>query len=422
MPSTSTNKRLPFFIAGHAHELVLAPRRLRAFAREQRAWWRTMTSPSVVASAGAAERLREAHARFDAAMVEHTSGSVLAMEMFGLLYRLAAESGEHGLEAELATGYGDLEEAALVADLWAVSRGDLPLEEFIVHHGFHGPEEGQLQSVSWRENSAPLATLLERYRELPESEWPAATARTQVAARRRAEATLLTHLPRRRRGRAKLVLRLARVYIPLREVGKAAFLMAIDVARSAARARGTELVAQGLLDDPEDAWFLTLDELTDAAPPDARERVAERRARHARYQKQALPRAWVGEPTPVDETMHRARPTELATTRLQGVAIVPGVVEARARVALDCSAALKIQPGEVLVCRTTDPSWAPVFPLAGALVIDIGGPMSHGAIVARELGTPCVIATGHGTEMVPDGALVRVDAGQGVLEVLEQPS
>ena len=77
-----------------------------------------------------------------------------------------------------------------------------------------------------------------------------------------------------------------------------------------------------------------------------------------------------------------------------------------------------IEPGEILVCHTTDPSWAPYFLVASALVIDVGGPLSHGAIVARELGVPCVINTTVGTAQLVSGDVLRVDGGTGRVEVL----
>jgi pyruvate,orthophosphate dikinase len=77
-----------------------------------------------------------------------------------------------------------------------------------------------------------------------------------------------------------------------------------------------------------------------------------------------------------------------------------------------------IAPGEILVCRTTDPGWASVMMLASALVIDIGGPISHGAIVARELGIPCVIGTRDGTAQLRTGDRLRVDGARGEVTVL----
>jgi pyruvate,water dikinase len=76
-----------------------------------------------------------------------------------------------------------------------------------------------------------------------------------------------------------------------------------------------------------------------------------------------------------------------------------------------------LNPGDVLVCRTTDPSWGPLFFIASALVIDIGGAMSHGAIIARELGLPCVIGTETGTTTLTDGQLILVDGDTGVVRV-----
>ncbi len=79
-----------------------------------------------------------------------------------------------------------------------------------------------------------------------------------------------------------------------------------------------------------------------------------------------------------------------------------------------------LEPGEVLVCRFTDPSWTPVMMIAAGLLIDIGGPASHGAIVARELGVPCVIGTNDGTARIRTGDLVRLDGTAGTVTVLKR--
>ena len=103
---------------------------------------------------------------------------------------------------------------------------------------------------------------------------------------------------------------------------------------------------------------------------------------------------------------------------LSGVAGAPGAVEGTARVVVDPFDAEPLEPGEILVCRFTDPSWAPLFSLAEALVIDIGAAASHGAIVARELGVPCVIGTGDGTRRIRSGDRLRVDGSAGRVEIL----
>jgi phosphoenolpyruvate synthase/pyruvate phosphate dikinase len=107
---------------------------------------------------------------------------------------------------------------------------------------------------------------------------------------------------------------------------------------------------------------------------------------------------------------------------LSGVAGSPGRVEGTARVVVDPFDAEPLEPGEILVCRFTDPSWAPLFSLADALVIDIGAAASHGAIVARELGVPCVIGTGDGTRRIRNGDRLKVDGSAGRVEIVARAS
>jgi pyruvate,water dikinase len=95
-----------------------------------------------------------------------------------------------------------------------------------------------------------------------------------------------------------------------------------------------------------------------------------------------------------------------------------GVAEGVARVLVDPSDPDALRPGEVLVCHTTDPSWSCYFFVAGAVVTDIGGPLSHGAIVARELGIPCVVNTELGSRVIRSGDRIRVDGRAGTVEIL----
>nr|WP_239028632.1 PEP-utilizing enzyme [Pseudonocardia acidicola] len=98
-----------------------------------------------------------------------------------------------------------------------------------------------------------------------------------------------------------------------------------------------------------------------------------------------------------------------------------GVVEGRVRVVHDADEGDDLlEPGEILVCRVTNPSWTPLFALVDGIVIDIGGPNSHGPIIARELGVPCVINVGTGTTALRDGDLVRVDGSAGRVTLLSR--
>lgn len=103
-----------------------------------------------------------------------------------------------------------------------------------------------------------------------------------------------------------------------------------------------------------------------------------------------------------------------------GYAASPGVVEGTARVLMNVNEIGDIREGEILVCRVTAPSWGPLFGKIKAAVSDIGGTMSHAAIVAREYGMPAVVGTGSATRVIKSGQWIRVDGDRGVVTVLDQ--
>jgi len=104
---------------------------------------------------------------------------------------------------------------------------------------------------------------------------------------------------------------------------------------------------------------------------------------------------------------------------LKGFAACSGVVEGTARVVKSVSEIHRIQQGDILVCQVTNPTWSPIFQKIGAAVSDIGGSMSHMAIVAREYGLPAVVGTGKATTLIKDGQRIRVDGGKGTVTILD---
>ena len=107
------------------------------------------------------------------------------------------------------------------------------------------------------------------------------------------------------------------------------------------------------------------------------------------------------------------------SNEIKGFAASNGVVEGIARVVKSAEEIGRLRKGDILVCQVTNPSWAPVFQNISAAVSDIGGSMSHAAIVAREYGLPAVVGTGTGTQKIKDGQRIRVDGGRGVVTLLE---
>ena len=412
--SNTRYRRYPIVVAKLLATVRRLPRDLARLRPEIDGWWRTSVSAAPTASASVARDLfADAMARFERVMRAHAAATMLCQAMYQQVASLASTAGVPGLETSLLTGLGDVEETAVVADLWRVAHDELALETFLDRHGYHGPDEGQLGSHSWREEQAPLLLQLPHFKGLDGDRSPEASSRSRRDVRAAAEADLLRALSPPRRVGARLVLSLAKRFVPLREVGKAAFLQTIDVARASARVLGEHLVAAGTLAEVEDVFFLTADELLGEVPSQSRDAVAFRRARYREYVELDLPDSWTGMPEP------QRRRDRATTGELRGIAVSPGVYEGTAAVVLD-PAVDGVEAGDVLVCRTTDPSWATLMYLAGALVIDIGGPISHGAIVARELGVPCVINTKVAVDSLVSGQRVRVDGGAGTVTPLLQ--
>jgi pyruvate,water dikinase len=254
---------------------------------------------------------------------------------------------------------------------------------------------------------------IEAYRARPDSEDPRTSAKLRTAKRRDLEKKLLESLPLRRRIYGLFVLRLSAHYLPMRGVSKTAFLQALDVIRSASRRAGVLLAANGDIESPEDVFYLTIDEIRSLRVPFGRDLVADRRRLRSRYEKVEIPDAWQGVPSPdvIDATT--------VVDTLVGTAASPGVVEGFARVVLDPSEA-HVEKGEILLAKDTDPGWASLMFLSSALIADIGGIMSHTAVVARELGIPCVVNTKTATRHIKTGDRIRVDGSKGTIEVLSK--
>jgi pyruvate,water dikinase len=413
VPAWSRNltiaRKLP---AGIFEAVRSMPRRLD----DQRRWWRQHAIEQPPLTLEQAQRLVwEASQRFAEVVLWHTVASMPTPQILEALTALATKAtGEAVLGVDLATGFGGMEETQIISDLWLASRGELGLDEIQRRHGFHGPDEGRLDTRSWREDPAPVEAIVRGYRDRATPD-PQAREREQAARREAAARRVLASLPPYSRPRAKLVMKLASIFVPAREIGKAAFLLDLDVARCASRTGGRILADGGFLADPEDVFFLTLDEFIGTPDSTFQERVTERRTNHDRYVGLELPPTWDGNPepqavAPVDTT------AAASPAFLTGIGVVGERVTGRARVVSDPATA-NLEPGDILVCATTDPSWTPLFMLADALVIDTGGQISHGAIVARELGVTCVINTVTGTSAIPDGATITVDGTAGTVEV-----
>ena len=210
---------------------------------------------------------------------------------------------------------------------------------------------------------------------------------------------------------------------------------------------GGLLAAHGFFSDAEDVFQLTHYELESAiidlmtawsngSPPRGPRQwpkvVAERRAAIAQWAKHETPPALGPVPDVIDDPaivmlwgitresldtwLHAS--DDAASNEIRGFAASSGVVEGPARVVKSVEEITRLRKGDILVCQVTNPTWAPVFQKIAGAVSDIGGSMSHAAIVAREFGLPAVVGTGTATSRIKDGQRIRVDGGRGVVTLL----
>jgi pyruvate,water dikinase len=416
MEFAPTRRRYPVIAYRLPAAGISSTREVRRLAPVVDAWWRSEVTrlpgldlPDSVAA------FAEARDWFSRAMTAH--GIALFAAITPLVNALDALVKRTGVgDVGVLSGTGGAE-MTMVEDIWRASRGELTLEDLVASHGYHGPLEGEISSRVWREEPAPLAAMVGHYAARDASASPLVRERAARAKLPRMRAELLAALPAVQRPAVRGLLSLAARTVPLRGLGKASFLQALDVARAAARRVGERQAMAGRLADPEDVWYLTVDELLAGLPADAKELVAYRRERRAEYQGLRLPSFWRGIPEP--EIVATEASDDDST--LTGIAAGSGVVEGLVRVVHDPDFT-DVEPGEVLVAPTTDPSWASIMFLSAALVVDIGSVLSHAAVVARELGLPCVVNTRVGTRVLRDGDLVRVDGTAGTVEILRRAS
>jgi pyruvate,water dikinase len=410
-----TRRRYPIIAAKLPIVSLTMPARATRSAAATAAWWPAeINRVAGLDRAGALVAFRAAAQRFDRHVVDQTIMLFSVVQpMYDLLGRLVARTGVADVGV-LTGGYGGVPENAVVAALWAAAHGELPLAEVIRRHGYHGPLEGEVSGRVWREDPSPLRRLMADYAAAGADAAPRQRERLRRAERERAERALLAEIPRSARPAVRALLATAARRIPMRGTLKIAFLQALDVARACARRFGGLAAQDGALADPEDVFYLTTAELLAPLPGNVQELVARRREVREEYRKLRLPTHFTGMPDAVPD-----RPNDVvaAGSKLSGVGVSPGVVEGIARVVDDPSFA-DVEPGEILIARTTDPSWASIMFVSAALVVDIGGALSHAAVVARELGIPCVVNTGTGTRDLGSGDRIRVDGGSGVVEVL----
>ena len=256
--------------------------------------------------------------------------------------------------------------------------------------------------------------------------------RQEAAIHRRQEAvdSMLGRLKRLRLKLFRKTIAPAQRYAPLRENGLADVGLGYPLLRQVFRELGSRFAAGGMINTPDDIYWLIEEEVHDGAVRLDNGEILENRSA-AVVQRKADWRAARRMTPPVAlpqrkilgidmQKIKAARAKKGAGDMLKGVAAGAGSVTAVACVVHGPEDFGRMKTGDVLVAAITTPAWTPLFARAAAVVTDVGGPLSHGSIVAREYGIPAVLGTGEATKRIRSGQRIRVNGDTGVVEILRQ--
>ncbi|MFV0315896.1 MAG: rifamycin-inactivating phosphotransferase [Microthrixaceae bacterium] len=231
--------------------------------------------------------------------------------------------------------------------------------------------------------------------------------------------TALRELPGgdERAGETAEVIARLRTFSGFREYPKFAMMNRYYEYRCALLGEADRLVHSGVIDEASYIYWLTFDELSEVVASGVSDRhlIEERRRSFAAHEALRPPRVLTSAGECLDGAYHR---DDVPQGALVGLGVSAGTVTGRVRVIHRLEDA-EPDPGDILVTTHTDPSWSPLFASVSGLVTEVGGTMTHGAVVAREYGLPAVVGVLDATRLLPDGALVRLDATAGIVEVLD---
>jgi pyruvate,water dikinase len=323
-------------------------------------------------------------------------------------------------EPALVAGFRDQpDDERLLAQIQAAERGpwaDLRsrLRDFIGRYGHRGFREAEYRSPSWGERPATVLTHLRTHLT------PGQASISEIAVRQQrisdeARTRALARLDGLERALFTPVLEAARKHIAAREQMKDLLMQFVALQRrviAAAKLRLADLLEQG-----DDIYFLLDREVAAALRGEQRREalqaiVKRRRQEFAWCERLQVPKVQDG--TARASSVMEPPPSE---DDLSGLSVSPGIVEGPARIVFDPAEA-SIDAGDILVAPVTDVAWTPLFLHAKGLVVEVGGLLSHGSIVAREYGIPAVTAVAGATRRIRSGDRVRVDANRGVVAIL----
>lgn len=374
-------------------------------------------------------------------------GNLLATVVLlrGVLAVVAREGDAERLERDLLTGLADVVSAAPGLSLWHIAetaRADEPaakmllecdprsmtteqlpegptrraVQRFLEAYGYRGAREAEIGEPRWSEDATlPFATLRAHLSRASRGSSPVDIEQKQRQVRDAAQKELERRLPGPTKIAARHLLSLVQRFTRLRERLRSHVVRVLGLFRAVGLDVSRRLAVKEPSAGEDGAFYLTADELHAYLRGDLGSLTPVIRRRRLQLERdRALPDppdTFVGFPPAVPEPPQ-------SQDALQGLAAMSGRVRGKARVLMDSSHASELLPGEILVVPYADVGWSPLFLVAAAVVTDLGGPLSHAAVVAREYGVPTVVNVKDGTRVVRTGDELEVDGAAGTVRVL----
>jgi lauroyl/myristoyl acyltransferase/phosphohistidine swiveling domain-containing protein len=337
------------------------------------------------------------------------------------LQKLVGEEDTNLLLTGLSTRSGPLASLGPLLDLTQLAQGKIDRATFVRQFGHRGPHEMEVSIPRPGEQSDWIDEQLAGLRQAQDD--AAALLARQETQRKSAWDRLHQRYPRKETSIRRKIDRWAAI-IREREAARSEVIRTVWVLRSFVQRAGM-FTGQG-----EDIFFLSIDEILSVLGGDKTSLtyIPARRAAYKRYcalppypvliRGRFDPFQWTANPERRSDVFNASWGSMPVNSAITGFPSAAGVVEGKVRVIATAEDGDQLQAGEILVTTLTNVGWTPLFPRAAAVVTDVGAPLSHAAIVARELGIPAVVGCGDATMRLKTGDWVRVDGGKGLVEII----
>lgn len=295
-------------------------------------------------------------------------------------------------------------------------------EQFLRSYGYRGVRELGMETRVWSMRPDSVIGLLQSYTHRDNALDPAAALREQERRREHATATVDARLKGGARRKFRGLLKAAHAGISGRELSKSQWVRSTHPVRLIVIETGRRLQERGAIPVAADVFFLRMTELKEliagGTVAGIAATIARRHVERERCLEIETDERFSGRPVPRLRQAPATASGPASSAVLSGLAVSPGRVTAKARVITELEDEVELEQGEVLVCPFTDAAWTPLFFNAAAVVMDLGGPLSHGSTVAREYGIPAVVNVKTGTTMIRDGQMITVDGTKGEVTLI----